>query len=126
MHYLKIISSSVLLFAACTGSEKKNVEVVKQDSIVTQKDTANPYRNSTTEVRTFEVEKPATGFGYDLFIDGAQYIHQPNIPAVSGNNGFKTKEQAQTAGEFVAYKIKNNIMPPSVTPQELDSLGVLK
>jgi hypothetical protein len=126
MYYIKISCFSVLLFAACTGSEKKNAEAVKQDSIVTQKDTANPYRNSTTEVRTFEVDKPSSGFGYDLFIDGAQYIHQPNIPAVNGNNGFKTKEQAQKAGEFVAYKIKNNIMPPSVTPQELDSLAVLK
>ena len=29
------------------------------------------------------------------------------------------------AGEFVIQKIKNNILPPSVTPEELDSLGVL-
>ncbi len=126
MQNIKLICLSVLLFAACTGSENKNTEAVKQDSIITPKDTANPYRNSVTEVKTFENQSPQTGFGYDLFIDGAQYIHQPNIPAVSGNNGFKTKEQAQKAGEFVAYKIKNNIMPPSVTPQELDSLGVLK
>ena len=83
----------------------------------------NPYKNSKLEVKTF---KDSSGWGYDIFIDGKQYIHQPHIPGVAGINGFLSTEKAKKAGEFVAYKIGNNIMPPSVTQQELDSLGVLK
>ena len=74
-------------------------------------------------VKTFQ-EKSA--WGYDIFIDEKLYIHQPTIPSVPGNNGFKTEADAKKGGEFVAYKIRNHIMPPSVTPEELDSLGVYK
>lgn len=83
----------------------------------------NPYKDSKVEVKTF---RDSLGWGYDIFIDGNQYVHQPHIPAVSGNKGFGTAENAKKTGDFVAYKIKNNMMPPSVTPGELDSLGVLK
>jgi len=43
-----------------------------------------------------------------------------------GNNGFRTKEQAERTAKFVISKIQKNIMPPTVTIQELDSLKVLK
>jgi hypothetical protein len=42
-----------------------------------------------------------------------------------GNNGFSSEEKAMITGEFIISKIKNNIYPPAVTPEELDSLGVL-
>ena len=42
-----------------------------------------------------------------------------------GNAGFSSEEKAAKAGSFIVYKIRNNILPPSVTPEELDSLGVL-
>lgn len=83
----------------------------------------NPYKNAAIEIKTF---KDSLGWGYDIFIDKNQYVHQPHIPAVPGNRGFSKEEYAKKTGELVAYKIRNNIMPPSVTPQELDSLGVLK
>ena len=57
-------------------------------------------------------------------MDGNKYIHQEIIPAVPGNKGFESEEDARKAAGLVAHKILNNIMPPSVTPQELDSLGV--
>lgn len=83
----------------------------------------NPYKNSIVDVKTF---KDSLGWGYDIFIDKNQYVHQPHIPAISGNRGFTREENAKKTGDFVAYKIRNNIMPPSITPHELDSLGVLK
>ena len=93
----------------------------------------NPYKNAKIEVKVIDNVKSKSaedvrvgGYGYDIYIFDAIYVHQSNVPAINGNRGFKTKVQAQKAGEFVAYKIKNNIMPPSVSIQELDSLGVLK
>jgi hypothetical protein len=64
------------------------------------------------------------GYGYDIKVDGIPYVHQPNIPAVSGNSGFKTEEQARKVAELVKYKIKNKILPPTVELKELDSLGI--
>ncbi len=81
-------------------------------------------------VEVFKVDSIETngsrGWGYDIMIDGQPYIHQPNIPAIMGNNGFSSEEHARTAGEFVVSKIKKNILPPMVTPEELDSLGLLE
>lgn len=78
-------------------------------------------QEQTTEIKTFKMEN---GWGYDISRNGKPYIHQPNIPAVSGNFAFETEEDAQTIAKLVAYKITNNIIPPSVTVEELDSLGI--
>jgi len=86
----------------------------------------NPYENAQVEIKTFANDPALGGFGYDIFIDHQPYVHQPHVPAVAGNKGFSSPENAKRAGEFVAYKIKHNMMPPSVSPHELDSLGVLK
>ena len=62
-------------------------------------------------------------YGYDILLDGKTYIHQENIPSMSGTTGFKTKEQAQKCALLVIAKIKKKIMPPSITRQELDSIN---
>lgn len=91
----------------------------------------NPYKNSKIDIHIFnndtvKVQPKVAGFGYDILIDNALYVHQPHIPAINGNRGFKTQQQATKAAEFVIYKIRNNIMPPSMSVEELDSLGTLK
>lgn len=65
-----------------------------------------------------------SGFGYDIILEGKTYVHQPNIPALSGNNGFSTEEDARKVAILVSNKIRNNIMPPTVEKRELDSLGI--
>ncbi|PCH93366.1 MAG: hypothetical protein COB85_07285 [Bacteroidetes bacterium] len=75
------------------------------------------------DIRT-ETFKADTGWGYNIFLDGQQYIHQDIIPSVPEHYGFKSEEDAAKTAQFVANKIRRNIIPPSVTPQELDSLGV--
>lgn len=90
----------------------------------------NPYTDSKITVEVFKVDSIETngsrGWGYDIMIDGKIYIHQPNVPAVMGNNGFSSEELARAAGEYIVSKIRKNILPPSVTPEELDSLGLLE
>ena len=85
-------------------------------------DTDNPYVNSKIQVTTFQSDDKT--WGYDISIDGVTYVHQPTIPAVSGNIGFSSKEDAHKTAEFVVSKIKNNEMPPSITPEELKELGI--
>jgi hypothetical protein len=43
-----------------------------------------------------------------------------------GNEGFSTKERAQTVAEFVVKKIRKNEMPPTATIEDLNRMGVLK
>lgn len=120
----------IFLLQSCTGNQtKKNTDALPLQTIDTTSK-QNPYINSKVEVTVFSndttADKNISGFGYDILIDGKPYVHQPHIPAVAGNKGFATSQAANKAGEFVAYKIKNNIMPPSITEHELDSVGALE
>jgi Domain of unknown function (DUF4907) len=63
-------------------------------------------------------------FGYDILDYNRPMIHQPTIPAMPGNKGFATKEDAAKLARLVIQKINKKIMPPSVTPQELKNLKI--
>ena len=84
----------------------------------------NPYANAELTIKII----PSTNhtFGYDILLYGRPLVHQPSIPGLPGNDGFTTKEKAQKVAELVLKKIRNNEMPPTVTIEELNSLGVLK
>jgi hypothetical protein len=110
--------------------EKEMKEMAEKQK--NEKPKVSPYKNAKIDIQVFKndtvkkQEPKLTGFGYNILIYDALYVHQPHIPAINGNRGFKTKEQATKAAEFVIYKIRNNIMPPSLSVEELDSLGTLK
>jgi len=70
---------------------------------------------------TFKTDK---GWGYDVYINGEKYIHQEVIPSVPGVKGFKTEEDAKKTAALIVSKIHKGLIPPSVTPAELDSMGV--
>lgn len=127
---------AVLFLSSCsstdTNKEGSADNTTVQNDTSQKKPAPNPYANATIEVRTYnndlsapkEGEPKFSGWGYDIYINGARTIVQPNAPALPGNAGFKTEADAKKVGELMAYKIKNNIMPPMVTVEELDSLGV--
>src|SRR6476661_3652238 len=111
------------LFLCCNNQPSgKNSEVSNPDSQAVSADQDHRQQNDSTNhdhmqqndsikivVNTFLANK---GWGYDIILNEKLYIHQPNIPSISGNNGFKTKEDAIRTGEFVAYEIRNHILPP--------------
>ncbi len=61
-------------------------------------------------------------FGYNIFIDGKLFIHQPVVPATIGNHGFKSKKDAQIVAELVVSKITLGEMPPDVSLEEIKRL----
>ena len=65
-----------------------------------------------------------SGFGFEILQGTSPLIIQPHIPAIQGIKGFKTKEQASIIGNYMIYKINHGIMPPSISVQDLDSLGI--
>jgi hypothetical protein len=70
---------------------------------------------------------PAAGktFGYDIYVNGTLTIHQPTVPGVSGNEGFKSQAAATRIAEMVITKMKEGKMPPTVTPEEMKKMKAL-
>ncbi|MFN8145020.1 MAG: DUF4907 domain-containing protein [Bacteroidia bacterium] len=128
----------LIMFSACSGDSQKQSDSKSADSSVAtvrneaaggmnegENGNAVTANNQSYEVNTFSNTADIGGFGYDVLMGGKLYIHQPHIPAIQGNKGFANEANARKAGEFIVSKLKRNIMPPSVSKEELDSLGVL-
>jgi hypothetical protein len=64
-------------------------------------------------------------WGYDIYMKKRLFIHQPSIPGLPGNEGFKTKASAEKVARLVIEKIQKCEMPPCVTIQEMEKLKVL-
>lgn len=71
------------------------------------------------------IENKNETYGYEIWENDNRIIHQPNIPVITGNDGFSKKKDAFRTGCFVISKIQKDIFPPTITISELDSLGVL-
>jgi hypothetical protein len=110
---------SISIFAEETGSKKET----KQEAIQ-QKEKSNPYANA--EIITKIMPSANKTFGYEILVNGKTLVRQPNIPSLSGNEGFATKKKAQKVADFVVKKIRKNEMPPTVTMNDLKSMNVLK
>jgi hypothetical protein len=64
-------------------------------------------------------------WGYDIYFQKRLFIHQPSIPGLPGNEGFKTKTDAKKTARLVIGKLKKGEMPPSVTIEEMKKIKVL-
>lgn len=70
------------------------------------------------------IDAPNGTFGYDILCDGRLFVHQSNLPGMPGNEGCKIKGDAEKLAVFVIEKMKKGEMPPSVNPQELNTLNI--
>ena len=134
MKFVSLLAISLFLFscgndeAGETVSNKDNVieenpEVVSDLSNDLLEDTAATVFESTYDKETFFTE--GIGWGYRILVDGKTFINQPHIPAIQGNKGFSSEEKAMITADFAIEKIKNGISPPTISPEELETLGVL-
>jgi len=64
-------------------------------------------------------------WGYDVYRDKHLLIHQPVIPGLPGNKGFKTKPDAEKVAKLVIEKIRKGQMPPTVTTEEMKKLQII-
>lgn len=114
------IFSATLLFSCSQEEKKPNAPISAKKIINNQGDSGG---NKTEYcIKTFQSEN---GWGYTIFENQKAFIIQKSIPSVPGVNGFDSELNARKCAEFVMQKLINGEMPPSVTPQELDSLEVL-
>ena len=65
------------------------------------------------------------GWGYNIMADSRIYIKQEFIPSIPGKQGFKSSEDALRVANLVIKRISDG-QEATITPQDLDSLGVWK
>jgi len=120
-HVFLAILFMLFIVACLPGISLSAEEAAGKQEVKEQK---NPYANAEITIKI--IPSANKTFGYDILLYGRPLVHQPNIPGLPGNEGFTTKERAQTVAEFVVKKIRNNEMPPTVTIEDLNKMGVLK
>lgn len=114
-----IFCLSLILFFSC----KTNLETDSEINEVQKKDTKAASTEPVYSIFTLETE--GVGWGYQILKDGKLMINQDHIPAIQGNKGFSSKEDAEKTANFMLEKIKKGIFPPTISIEELDSLEVL-
>ncbi|MEO6166215.1 MAG: DUF4907 domain-containing protein [Chitinophagales bacterium] len=76
---------------------------------------------------SYKIIDAANGtFCYDVYAKGRLMIHPPSTPGLPGNQGFKTKANAEKVALLVLDKIKKGEMPPTITMDEMNNLSVIK
>ena len=85
---------------------------------------ASAYANTKLTYKV--IDAPKQTYGYDVFADGRLMIHQTSAPALPGNEGFKTKENATKVALLVIEKIIKGEMPPTISIDEMKKLNVIK
>lgn len=80
----------------------------------------NSFDSSAVKLEVFETQN---GWGYSIFHKENLLIYQPFMPAVAGNKGFSSKNEALLVGNLVCKKLKNG-QNWSIKKAELDSLQI--
>lgn len=87
---------------------------------------ATPVAKKVQPQFTYNIIEGANGtFGYDVYVDDRLKLHQPTIPAMPGNKGFKTKAAAEQVAQLAIKKMKKGESLPTISPEELKKLKVI-
>lgn len=121
---LKLTAAVLLMLFIAAGLPATSLSADEASGKKEVKEQKNPYANAEITIKI--IPSVNNTFGYDILLYGKPLVHQPNIPGLPGNEGFPTKERAQTVAEFVVKKIRNNEIPPTVTIEDLNKMGALK
>lgn len=121
------VPSVFMFFLACTSKSEnpQTVEPVDTDQETILQSNTVMLTPDSVAYSSELFEAPGTGWGYRILESGNVLINQPHIPAVPGNSGFQTSEEAQQTADLAIYKIRKGIMPPTISVQELDSMGIV-
>jgi len=82
-----------------------------------------PIRQSAYSIEI--INSTDSTYGYIIKNNGKDLIYQPHIPGLAGNKGFESKELAKKCADMVVMKLQSFIMPPSISIEELQELGII-
>ncbi len=81
----------------------------------------NQKKKVEIDYSVFEVNN---GWGYDITINKKTFIHQDVIPTVKNARPFFSQDDAEKVAKLVIEKIKKKQMPPAVSKDEIEKLGI--
>lgn len=116
-----------ILVIACSSEQNDEILIPSENPLmINDSSTVDSADFEVMPAYSFELfETPGLGWGYKIFDNGTLFINQPHIPAIPGNKGFSSKEKAEITAKFAVLKMEQGFVPPTISPEELDSLGVL-
>ena len=115
----------ITLFLLCLAPELYAQPVRPENQAATTETAfpkAEPKANYTHKV----IPSAKDTFGYEIIQNNKPLIKQTTIPGQPGSKGFASKADAAKVAELMITKLKRGEMPPSVTPEELKKLKVIK
>jgi hypothetical protein len=119
--FLILTLSLITNLGFCQETVRKDVKTIEKKIFDTKlrKPTNDCENKEDIEIKAFQIGQ---GWGFDILVNNKKYIHQTNIPAINGKKTFKTKEDAMKIAGLMKSKMCKNILPPSITLQEIDNL----
>ena len=114
MNRFLLLLSCTFLFQNCSKKQENKLEENQQE-----------ITKETDENYSYEVLSFDNGWGYQILSNNKPIIIQKHIPSVQGLRGFENEKDAVKCAELVMFKIKNGGFPPTITPNELDSLNLI-
>jgi Domain of unknown function (DUF4907) len=121
-------SSATLILFCCLGVTMLLGQApsgpAQPDSSAAKFPEASAYANTKLTYKILAAPKHT--YGYDVFADGKLMIHQTSAPALPGNEGFKTKDQATKVALLVIEKIRKSEMPPTISISEMKTLNAIR
>jgi hypothetical protein len=115
-HFFLIFSILISLTLSVQTNDAQSKSISKPAKADSHRNMSCTYNIIPSENKTW---------GYDIYMEKRLYIHQPSMPGLPGNEGFKTKADAEKVAKLVIDKIKKCEMPPTVTIVEMKKLKVL-
>lgn len=119
MKILVLLSLSFLLFSC--DSNPEDTRSSSENSVKRPQETAT----SSSKKSFLAIYDENLGWGYQIYSGTKVVIDQKHIPALNGMYGFQTRGQAERAAQFIIERMEAGDPRPSVSPQELDSLGCI-
>ena len=97
----------------------------KPEAKETKTDFLKASQYSNTNLTYKIISAPKGTWCYDILAEGRLMIHQPSVPGLPGNEGFKTKAGATAVAKLVIEKIKKGEMPPTIELAEMKKLKAI-
>ena len=131
---IRLFPLCILFLLSCTEQKTETSTPATPNATEKQTSTSIESNKSTVDSTTalkkktdYSVKSIQTenGWGYQIFKGKKLLINQPTIPAVQGNQSFSSELDAIKVGELVVNKLLQNQFPPTVSSEELISLGIV-
>ncbi len=110
MKFCKYFIFALFFVVSCSDKQETKATIVEKNGTV-------------FKAEAFRVD--SSGWGYIIYKDGKPYIKQHLIPSVNGVFLFENANHAQIVADFVLNRMLTQKGLPSISVEELDSLGVL-